>query len=67
MEESNDSEKLREMVKPPSLLLNSKKEEAKPAGYWRRVSKRINTIFLIFYVITASVFLVYMAVCWNEE
>uniref|UniRef100_A0A671XII7 Uncharacterized protein n=1 Tax=Sparus aurata TaxID=8175 RepID=A0A671XII7_SPAAU len=67
MEESSDSEKLREMVKPPSLLLNSKKEEAKPAGYWRRVCKRINTVFFIFYIISASVFLVYMAVCWNED
>ena len=66
MEESNDS-KLGELVKPPSLLLNSKKEEAKPAGYWRRVCKRINTVFFIFYIIAASVFLVYMAVCWNEE
>uniref|UniRef100_A0A671XC46 Uncharacterized protein n=2 Tax=Sparus aurata TaxID=8175 RepID=A0A671XC46_SPAAU len=67
MEESSDSDKLREMVKPPSLLLNSKKEEAKPAGYWRSVCKRINTVFFIFYIIAASVFLVYMAVCWNEE
>ncbi|XP_073345272.1 5-hydroxytryptamine receptor 3A-like [Pagrus major] len=41
MKESKDPEKLsdelREVVKPPSLLLNSKKEEVKPAGYWRRV------------------------------
>ena len=67
MEESNDSEKLGELVKPPFLPLNLKKEEAKPAGYWRRVCKRINTVFFIFYIIAASVFLVYMAVCWNEE
>ena len=66
MEESNDS-KLGELVKPPFLLLSSKKEEAKPAGYWKRVCKRINTVFFIFYIIAASVFLVYMAVCWNEE
>ncbi|XP_073345274.1 5-hydroxytryptamine receptor 3A-like [Pagrus major] len=40
MEESKDPEKLsdelREVVKLPSLLLNSKKEDVKPAGYWRR-------------------------------
>ena len=66
MEESNDS-KLGELVNPPFLLLSSKKEEAKPAGYWKRVCKRINTVFFIFYIIAASVFLVYMAACWNEE
>ncbi|XP_036938098.1 uncharacterized protein LOC119010229 [Acanthopagrus latus] len=48
MEESNDS-KLGELVKPPFLLLSSKKEEAKPAGYWKRHQQQYPTFIPNFY------------------
>ena len=59
-EESNALEKvsdeLREVEKMLILILNSKKEEGKP-GYWARVTKTINKVFLVFYVTAAIVFL----------
>ncbi|XP_073345268.1 5-hydroxytryptamine receptor 3A-like [Pagrus major] len=47
------SDELREVEKTLSLVLKSRKEEAKPAGYWTRVTKRINKAFFIFYVTVA--------------
>nr|XP_046233212.1 5-hydroxytryptamine receptor 3A-like [Scatophagus argus] len=70
MEESHDFEKvsdeLREVVKTLTLLLSSKTEEGKP-GYWTRITKTIDRVFLVFYVIAATLFLIYMYSCWTEE
>lgn len=68
MEESRDFEKLsyelRELVK---MLLNSRTEEARPAGYWKGVCKKLNKGFLIFYVMALVLFLVCMFYKWNVE
>ena len=68
MEESREFEKLsyelRELVK---MLLNSRMEEASPAGYWKEVCKRLNKGFFIFYIIALVLFLVYMFCRWNAE
>ncbi|XP_070847201.1 5-hydroxytryptamine receptor 3A-like [Chaetodon trifascialis] len=67
-EESHSSEKLpddlKDVVKMLTLILNSKKEEAK-SGYWTRMTKTINKCFFIFYITAASVFLLYMILNWN--
>ncbi|XP_041672081.1 5-hydroxytryptamine receptor 3A-like [Cheilinus undulatus] len=62
-EESYEFEK--EVLKSLALLLGSMKEEEKPS-YWSRMTKTINKVFFIFYIITASVFLFYMFYCWNS-
>ncbi|KAM8729101.1 5-hydroxytryptamine receptor 3C-like [Acanthopagrus schlegelii] len=59
------SDELREVVKALTLLLNSKREGGKP-GYWTRVTKTINKVFFIFYVIAAGVFLLCMSLSWNN-
>ena len=68
MEESREFEKLsyelRELVK---MLLNSRMEEASPAGYWKEVCKRLNKGFFIFYIIALVLFLVYMFYKWFAE
>ncbi|XP_049420098.1 5-hydroxytryptamine receptor 3A-like isoform X2 [Epinephelus fuscoguttatus] len=64
-EESHASDELREVVKMLAVLLNSRKEEGKPS-YWTRVAKTINKVFFIFYVIAASLFLVYMFFHWTD-
>ena len=68
MEESHDVEKLlyelRELVK---MLLNSRMEEARPAGYWKGVCNKLNKGFFIFYIIALALFLVYMFYRWNAE
>ncbi|XP_044033745.1 5-hydroxytryptamine receptor 3A-like isoform X2 [Siniperca chuatsi] len=70
MEESHDSEKLSddlmEVVKTLTVLLNSRKEEEK-SGYWTRVTKTINKVFFIFYIIAASLFLLCMFFSWKNE
>ncbi|XP_076616555.1 5-hydroxytryptamine receptor 3A-like [Chaetodon auriga] len=67
-EESHSSEKhpddLRDVVKMLTLILNSKKEEAKP-GYWTKMAKTINKCFFIFYITAASVFLLCMILSWS--
>ncbi|XP_051274684.1 5-hydroxytryptamine receptor 3A-like isoform X3 [Dicentrarchus labrax] len=61
MEESQDFEKLLK-----TLVVLLRKEEKKP-GYWTRKTKTINKVFFIFYVIAATLFLVFMFVSWNSE
>ncbi|XP_026171886.1 5-hydroxytryptamine receptor 3A-like [Mastacembelus armatus] len=66
-EETLYSEQLSdETLKTLILLLNSMKAKEKP-GYWIRMTKRINKVFFIFYVTTASMFLLYMTFKWNSE
>ncbi|XP_051274671.1 5-hydroxytryptamine receptor 3A-like isoform X2 [Dicentrarchus labrax] len=60
------SDELRELVKTLTLFLNLRKEDEKP-GYWNRKTKTINKVFLIFYVIAATLFLVFMFFSWNSE
>ncbi|CAJ1049943.1 hypothetical protein FQN60_002939 [Xyrichtys novacula] len=56
-EESPDSEKiyseLSEVLKALTQLLGSKKEEVE-LGYWTRMTRRIDRIYFIIYIITAS-------------
>ncbi|XP_073345271.1 5-hydroxytryptamine receptor 3A-like [Pagrus major] len=71
-EESHDFEKLsdelREVVNVLSLLLNSRDEEVEPGGgYLKRVCKRINKGFFIFYIVSITLFLVYMFFRWNAQ
>ncbi|XP_047465579.1 5-hydroxytryptamine receptor 3A-like [Mugil cephalus] len=58
------SDELREMEKILTLLFNNKKEEKK-FNYWTRVAKKVNRVFLIFYVTVVSLFLVFIFVKWN--
>lgn len=46
-----------------TLVLASMKEDEKP-GYWSRNSQTINTVYFIFYVIAAGLFLGYVHFCW---
>ncbi|XP_032359085.1 5-hydroxytryptamine receptor 3A isoform X2 [Etheostoma spectabile] len=62
-EKSHASDELSEAVKTLTLLLSNREEERKP-DYWTRVSKTINKVFFIFYVITASVFLLCLFFNW---
>ncbi|XP_060884527.1 5-hydroxytryptamine receptor 3A-like [Labrus mixtus] len=62
-EESNASE--REMLQELSPPLSSRKEEGK-AGRWTRRAKTVNKVFFIFYITTASLFLVFMFHSWIE-
>ncbi|XP_045925748.1 5-hydroxytryptamine receptor 3A-like [Micropterus dolomieu] len=67
MEDSHALEKLsddlRQVEKTLTVLLNSRKEEGKP-GYWTRVAKIINKVFLFVYVTVASLFLVCIFLKW---
>ncbi|KAM8836392.1 5-hydroxytryptamine receptor 3A-like [Spinachia spinachia] len=70
-EESSGLEKilyeLKEVEKTLNLLLTSRKQEGKP-GYWTRVTKTINKVFFISYVIVACLFLVVIFTMWiNAE
>ncbi|KAL3967960.1 receptor-type tyrosine-protein phosphatase U [Sarotherodon galilaeus] len=47
-------------------LLGSKRKDVK-SGYWTRIVKKINKIFLIFYITTLTVFLGTMFSLWNSE
>nr|XP_043870401.1 5-hydroxytryptamine receptor 3A-like [Solea senegalensis] len=48
-----------------TLLLSDRKEEAKP-GYWTKVARRINKVFIICYVSAIIVFLVNMFSIWTD-
>ncbi|KAM3592810.1 uncharacterized protein V6R79_025587 [Siganus canaliculatus] len=47
------SNELREVAKALALVLNSRKDEGKP-GYWTKMTKTINRVFSIFYIIVTS-------------
>ncbi|XP_074518401.1 uncharacterized protein LOC141784460 [Halichoeres trimaculatus] len=57
-EETQDSEnlndELREVLNTVALLLSSRKEEKEP-GYWTRMTKKLNRIYFILYLIAAAV------------
>ncbi|KAI3365101.1 hypothetical protein L3Q82_010211 [Scortum barcoo] len=69
MEESQDlkklSDEMRDVVKTLAEFVNGKKKKGKP-GYWKRMTKRINRVFFIFYVITLSLFLGCMFFNWTN-
>ncbi|XP_033466937.1 5-hydroxytryptamine receptor 3C-like isoform X2 [Epinephelus lanceolatus] len=60
------SDELTAVQKTLTLLLNSRKEEGK-LGYWTRVTKTINKVFFIFYITSASVFLIIIFSIWANE
>ncbi|XP_067345192.1 5-hydroxytryptamine receptor 3A-like [Channa argus] len=68
-EDSHDLKKLsgemREALKALNLFLGSRKDEGK-AGYWTRVTKKINNVFYIFYITACSVFLFCMFYTWKK-
>lgn len=47
-------------------LLGSKRKDVK-SGYWTRIAKKINKMFLIFYITMLIVFLGTMFSLWNSE
>ncbi|XP_037546866.1 5-hydroxytryptamine receptor 3A-like [Nematolebias whitei] len=57
------SEELRAVEKTLTQLFKAK--EAEP-GYWSRVAKKVDKVFLIFYITVISVFLVVMFFEWNS-
>ncbi|XP_040885393.1 5-hydroxytryptamine receptor 3A-like [Toxotes jaculatrix] len=59
------SDELREAMKIMTLLLNDRKEGGKP-GYWTRMTKKINRLFFIFYVISATMFLLFLFLTWID-
>nr|XP_020469509.1 5-hydroxytryptamine receptor 3A-like isoform X2 [Monopterus albus] len=65
---NESSEKLSgEAVRTLILLLNSMKAEGKKPGYWTRMTKIINKVFLGFYVTAAGLFLLCIFVGWTKE
>ncbi|XP_074530859.1 uncharacterized protein LOC141793884 [Halichoeres trimaculatus] len=59
------NDELREVLKTVSLLQSSSKEKKEP-GYWTRMTKKLNRIYFICYLIAASVFLVLDADCQSD-
>lgn len=59
------SDELKQMEKTLSLLLSNKMEEVRP-GYWSRVAKRVNRVFLIFYITMVGVFLSLIFLKWSS-
>lgn len=60
------SDTLRELEKTLNLLLDSKKDDKEELGYWTRVAKRVNRVFLIFYVTVVGLFLVFIFIKWSS-
>ncbi|XP_027145583.1 5-hydroxytryptamine receptor 3A-like [Larimichthys crocea] len=70
-EESNsqlsvESGELMVALKTLAVVLNNRKEEQKP-GYWTRMTKRINKVFFICYVIADTLFLIVLFSIWTSE
>ncbi|XP_034564563.1 5-hydroxytryptamine receptor 3A-like [Notolabrus celidotus] len=63
-EDSYYSEK--EGMKALSLPLSSTEEE-RQTGYWERMTKKINRVFFIFHITSASLFLAFMSYSWIKE
>ena len=59
------SEELRQMERTLSMVLNSREEERKP-GYWTRVAKTFNKVFIICYLIVTAVFLITIFSMWSD-
>lgn len=57
------SEELRAVEKTLTQLFKAKEEEP---GYWSRVAKKVDKVFLIFYITVISAFLVVMFFEWNS-
>ncbi|XP_074522589.1 5-hydroxytryptamine receptor 3A-like [Halichoeres trimaculatus] len=57
------SDELKEVLRTMALFLSSRKEEEVP-GYWTRMAKKLNRIYFVFYITTASVFLGYVFSVW---
>ncbi|XP_042071877.1 5-hydroxytryptamine receptor 3A [Haplochromis burtoni] len=55
------SDELQETRKTMTLLSSNRK-----SGYWTRMAKKVNKIFLIFYLTAVTVFLAYMVSLWNS-
>lgn len=51
-------------MKTLALLHNSTMEEEK-LGYWTRMTRTINRVFFIFYIIAAGLFLIIMFLKWQ--
>ncbi|XP_074524749.1 5-hydroxytryptamine receptor 3A-like [Halichoeres trimaculatus] len=62
----NMTDELREVLKTVALLLSSREEEKQP-GYWTRMTKKLNRIYFIFYITTATVFLGSVFLVWLDE
>ncbi|XP_034564371.1 5-hydroxytryptamine receptor 3A-like [Notolabrus celidotus] len=62
--DSDDCEK--EGMKAFSLPLSSTEEE-RQTGYWERMTKKINRVFFLFYITSASLFLAFMSYNWIKE
>lgn len=69
MEEPRDdaqlSQELSAVLKTLNLNLSSKKEE-KPA-YWASMTKTINTVFFVFYLIAVVAFLLWIFFTWTAK
>lgn len=59
------SRELSAVLKTLTLNLSSTEEE-KPV-YWTRVTKRINTLFFVFYLLAVVAFLVWIFCTWTAE
>ncbi|XP_028264589.1 5-hydroxytryptamine receptor 3A-like, partial [Parambassis ranga] len=64
------SGELREVQDTLVVLLNKKKEEEEEEvkkGYWARVAKIVNRVFLIFYITFVTMFLAYLFSLWQTD
>lgn len=70
MEEPRDdaqlSQELSAVLKTLILNLKITKEEEKPA-YWARVTKTINTFFVLFYLMAVVAFLLWIFFTWTAK
>uniref|UniRef100_A0AAQ4NNY8 5-hydroxytryptamine receptor 3A-like n=2 Tax=Gasterosteus aculeatus aculeatus TaxID=481459 RepID=A0AAQ4NNY8_GASAC len=62
----NISDELRDVEKTLTRVLNGRKEGNKP-GYWTKVAEKVNTVFIVFYVLGVIVFLIVLFLLWNKE
>ncbi|XP_029934209.1 5-hydroxytryptamine receptor 3A-like [Myripristis murdjan] len=58
-------EELRRLQRSQALLLSGTMDGGTP-GYWTRAATKINTLFFIFYVVTVSLFLIFMCIEWSS-
>lgn len=61
------SQELSAVLETLNLNINSTKEEEEKPAYWARVTKTINRLFFVFYLIAVGMFLFWMFFTWTAN